>query len=150
MSQNAKEILDTMLGHLGFAFEIEEAPAATGLVLQIHTEEKEKLIGREGETLDDLQYLLNRVLQARNPEAPKVYVDVEHYRDMRNDQFLQKVRRYGELVRETGQPCQLDPMNAYDRRLVHNAFKDDPEVMTWSPPDAARIKRITLQKRKRE
>ena len=38
-------------------------------------------------------------------------------------------------------------MNAYERRIVHNAFKDDPEVMTWSPPDDARVKRITLRKR---
>ena len=38
-------------------------------------------------------------------------------------------------------------MNSYDRRLVHNAFKDDPQVMTWSPSDDARMKRITLKKR---
>jgi predicted RNA-binding protein Jag len=38
-------------------------------------------------------------------------------------------------------------MNAYERRIVHNAFKDDPEIATWSPPDDARLKRITLRKR---
>ena len=38
-------------------------------------------------------------------------------------------------------------MNAYERRIVHNAFKDDPEIITWSPPDDARIKRITLRRR---
>jgi spoIIIJ-associated protein len=38
-------------------------------------------------------------------------------------------------------------MNAYERRIVHNAFKDDPEITTWSPPDDARIKRITLRRR---
>jgi spoIIIJ-associated protein len=147
MSQSSKEVLDTMLGHLGFAFEIEENPAETGLVLQVYTEEQEHLIGREGEVLDDLQFLLNRVVQAQDAEAPKVYVDVEHYREMCNDRLLQKVRRLVELVRETGKPFHLDPMNAYDRRLVHTALKDDPDVMSWSPPDNERIKRITLKLR---
>ena len=52
-----------------------------------------------------------------------------------------------ERVRITGRSLQLEPMNSYERRLVHNAFKDDPEVATWSPSDSARIKQITLLKR---
>jgi len=147
MIQTAKEILDTMLGYLGFAFEIKEIESETGLLLQVYTSEKEKLIGNEGETLDDLQFLLNRILQAQDASAPKVHLDVEHYRDMRNDRLVQKVRKFAELVRATGKPFYLDPMNAYDRRIVHNAFKDDPEVMSWSPPDDAKVKRITLQRR---
>ena len=147
MSQTPKEILDTMLGHLGFGFEIKEIETEVGLLLQVYTSEKEKLIGNDGETLEDLQFLLNRILQAQDPEAPKVHVDVEHFRDMRNDSLVQKVRKFAELVRETGKPFHLDPMNAYDRRLVHNAFKDDPDLMTWSPPDDARIKRSTIKRR---
>ena len=53
----------------------------------------------------------------------------------------------GEIVRQTGRPYHLEPMNAYERRIVHNAFKDDPEIATWSPDDSARIKQITLLKR---
>ncbi|HET6407579.1 MAG TPA: R3H domain-containing nucleic acid-binding protein, partial [Chthoniobacteraceae bacterium] len=49
--------------------------------------------------------------------------------------------------RKTGRPFQLEPMNSYQRRIIHNAFKEDPDVMTWSPPDDARIKRITLRRR---
>lgn len=144
---NAKEILDTMLGYLGFAFEIKEIESEGRVTLQVYTSEKEKLIGRDGETLDDLQFLLNRVLQARDASAPKVHVDVEHFREMRNDRLVQRVLRFAELVRENGRPFHLDPMNAYDRRLVHNALKDDPDVTTWSPPDDARVKRITIQRR---
>lgn len=148
MSQSAKEILDTMLGYLGFGFEIKEIESPeTGLLLQVYTSEKEKLIGHDGEVLEDLQFLVNRVLQAQDASAPKVHLDVEHYRDMRNDRLIQGVRKYAELVRETGKPFHLDPMNAYDRRLVHNAFKNDPELTTWSPPDDARVKRITIKKR---
>lgn len=148
MSQNPKEMLDTMLGYLGFVFEIEEQQGETGnLVLQIYTEESRRLIGRDGDTLEAIQYLLNRALQAKDKDAPKVTVDVEHYRSMREDRLVQQVRQFAERVRVSGRSFQLEPMNSYDRRIVHNAFKDDPEIGTWSPSDSARIKQITLIKR---
>ncbi len=147
MAQNAKEILDTMLGYLGFVCDIKEFENSNGPVLQIYTPEREKLIGRHGETLEDIQFLLNRILQVKDRESARAHVDVEHYREMREDGLVQKVNQLAEMVRKTGRPYHLDPMNAYDRRIVHNVFKDDPEVMTFSPPDDSRIKRITLQKR---
>ena len=147
MKQTPKEILDTLLGNLGFAVRIEEAEDEHGLTLQVYTAEKEHLTGLGGRTIDDLQYLLNRILQAQDPESAKVQVDVEHFRDMRNDAFVTRVRALAETVRETGHPFHLEPMNAYNRRLIHNAFRDDPDIMTVSPQDDARIKRITLKKR---
>ncbi len=140
-----KEILTTLLTALGFSHEIREEG---GGALQILTPEKELLIGPNGETLDDLQFLVNRLLQIRDASSPKVYLDVEGHRRERNDRLIAQVREYAELVRTTGDPYHLEPMNAYDRRLVHNALRDDPEVTTWSPQDDARVKRITLLRRK--
>jgi spoIIIJ-associated protein len=143
-----KELLDTMLGYLGFVVQIEESRnEADNLVLQIYTEESARLIGRDGETLEAMAFLLNRLLQAKNKDAPKVVVDCEHYRSMREDRIVQRVRELAERVRVTGRSLQLEPMNSYERRIVHNAFKDDPEIATWSPSDSARIKQITLLKR---
>ena len=143
-----KELLDTMLGYLGFVVQIEEQKDEAGnLVLQIYTEESRRLIGRDGETLSAIQFLLNRLLQAKDKDAPKIVVDVEHYRSMREDRIIERVRVLAERVRITGRSLQLEPMNSYERRIVHNAFKDDPEVATWSPSDSARIKQITLLKR---
>lgn len=143
-----KEILDTMLGYLGFAVQIEEQSDERGLVLQIYTSDAELLTGRNDETLEDIQYLLNRLIQAADPEAPRVSVDVEHRRAMRNDRLVQKMRQLAGLVKERGRPLQTEPLNAYDRWLVHQAFKDDPEISSWSPDDHARLKRITLRLRK--
>jgi spoIIIJ-associated protein len=143
-----KELLDTMLGYLGFVVEIEEQTSDAGnLTLQIYTEESKRLIGRNGEMLDALQFLLNRLIQAKDKDAPKVIVDCEMYKSMREDRIVQRVRDLAERVRITGRSLQLEPMNSYERRLVHNAFKDDPDVATWSPNDSARIKQITLIKR---
>src|SRR5213078_3321580 len=143
-----KELLDTILGYLGFVVEIQESRnEADNLVLQIYTEESRRLIGRNGETLEAIQFLLNRLLQTKDKDAAKVIVDCEHYRSMREDRIVQRVRELADRVRITGRSLQLEPMNSYERRLVHNAFKDDPEVATWSPSDSARIKQITLIKR---
>ena len=143
-----KELLDTMLGFLGFVVQIEEMQnEAGGLVLQIYTEESERIVGHDGETLEAIQFLLNRLIQSKDKDALKVMVDCEHYRSMREDKIVQRVRELAERVRITGRSLQLEPMNSYERRIVHNAFKDDPDVATWSPSDSARIKQITLLKR---
>ena len=147
MSLNPRETLDTMLGLLGFVCEIKEITADHGLTLQVYTADKERLIGRNGALLEDIQFLLNRVIQARDKTAPRVQVDIEHWREMKDDSLAHRVRQIAEIVRKTGRAFQLEPMNAYERRIVHNAFKDDPEIASWSPPDDARIKRITLRKR---
>ena len=148
MNPSPQELLDTMLGYLGFAFDIQESIAEDGTVtLQIYTAEADRLIGHDGETLDDLQFLVNRLLQSKDRHAPRVIVDVEHPRAMRQDGLLHKIRQLADQVRQTGRPLQLEPMNSYDRRLVHNAFKDDAHVKTVSPPDDARLKRPTLMRR---
>lgn len=147
MSQTPTEVLDTILGYLGFVVEIQEQNRDGNHVLQILSHEPERLIGRRDEVMDDLQYLVNRVLAAQIPLGPRVIVDVEHHRAMRDDALLEKVQHLAQAVRSTRRPIQTDPLNSYDRRIVHNAFKDDPEVATWSPQDDARLKRITLRPR---
>ena len=143
-----KELLDTMLGYLGFVVQIEETQSEGGNpTLQIYTEESQRLIGRDGETLEAIQFLLNRLIQAKDRDAEKVIVDCEMYRSMREDKIVHRVRELAERVRISGRSLQLEPMNSYERRIVHNAFKDDPDVATWSPSDSARIKQITLLKR---
>jgi spoIIIJ-associated protein len=137
-----------MLGLLGFVCEIEESQDEHGVHLQVYTQEKDRLLGRNGALLEDIQLLLNRVLQAKDKRAPKVQVDIEHFRGMKEDGLVHRVKQIAEIVRQTGRSYQLEPMNAYERRIVHNAFKDDPEIQSWSPPDDARLKRITLRKRR--
>ncbi len=147
MKDEARELLDTMLGYLGFISEIKAAETGGGIALQVYQAESDKLIGPRGETLEDLQYLLNRLLLEKHPDAPRVQVDVEHYRQMREDGMLVRIRELADLVRKTGRPYHLDPMNSYDRRIVHKAFKDDPEIETQSSNDDSRVKRITLRRR---
>jgi spoIIIJ-associated protein len=147
MNQQPAEILDTMLGYLGFVATIEHEEHEGTPVLQILTHEPQRLIGRREEVMEDLQHLVNRLLLAQNPPAPRVIVDVQHHRAMRDDELVSKVKQLANVVRATGRPMQTAPLNSYDRRIVHNLFKDDSEIQTWSPPEEERLKRITIRKR---
>jgi spoIIIJ-associated protein len=147
MNQTPSEVLDTILGHLGFVAEIEEQLRDGHLILQIRTNEPDRLIGRRDETLEGLQYLVNRILFSQNREAPRVIVDVEHHRSMRDDSFLHRIQQLAGAVRENGRPIETEPLNAYDRRLVHHTFREDPELVTESPSGEEKIKRITIKRR---
>lgn len=149
-SETAREITDTLLGYLGFVVHLEDTGTDENPSFQIFTEDAELLIGRDGERLEDIQYLVNRILQIRRPSSPRVRIDIAHHRAMKEDQLIEHVRRMAERVRHTGRPMKLPPMNSYERRLIHNAFLEDPDVKTWSPEDKSRLKRITLMKRENQ
>lgn len=146
--QHAHQILDTMLGYLGFPVKIEEQDTPEGPTLQILTEDAEALTGRRGEILDDIQYLVNRILIRHMHDAPRIRVDVEYFRSMREDNLVEHAQQMAQRVRTTGKPTVLSPMNSYYRRLVHNVFANDPEVMSVSENSPARFKTITLKKRR--
>jgi spoIIIJ-associated protein len=143
----AVKVLDTMLGHLGFAATVEVQEGEEGPCLQIHTAQSEHLLGREGERLDDLQYLVNRVVRRHFPKAPRIRVDCEHFRSMSEDQLVKEVLGLAERVKASGKSFRMRPLNAYYRRIVHNALVDDPEVETHSPGGDERLKRIAIRPR---
>ena len=146
--EQARQILENTLGYLGFYVTIEEDEhGPDGPTLQILTDESESLIGKRGEVLDDIQYLVNRLLIRRMPDAPRIRVDVEFYRSMREDKMLDRARELAEQVRATGKPQPLPPMNSYYRRLIHNAFVNDLDIATESSKGEERFKRVMLKKR---
>lgn len=149
--EQSRQILENMLGYLGFYVTVEEDPnSPDGPTLQILTDEADALIGKRGEVLDDIQYLVNRLLLRRVTDAPRIRVDVEYYRSMREDKMLERARELAEQVRAGGRPVALPPMNSYYRRLIHNAFVNDPDVVTESAKGEQRFKRVTLKKRAKQ
>jgi len=142
--ESANKILDTMLGHLGLAATIELQETHDGPCLQIHSTDSQTIIGHDGDRLDDLQYLVNRILRRQFPNAGRIKVDCEHFRTIREDQMAAEIREIAERVKSTGKPHQLRPLNAYYRRMVHNLLIEDPEIQTHSPEGDDRLKRITI------
>src|SRR5436190_3299505 len=132
MSVNPKDTLQEMLRLLGFEATVEEQSLDDGLLLDVKADDSGRLIGRQGQTLSDLQYLLNRMLFQRDTSVPKVTVDVGNYRSQARDALLKKAKDAAEKVRRWGDVVELEPLNAFERRIVHNALKDDPDVETHS------------------
>lgn len=147
MNPTPSEILGTLLGHLGFVVEVEEQNRNDHLILQVKTTEPEHLIGRRAETLESLQFLVNRILQSRDHGAPRIVVDVEHHRSLRDDSFLKRIHLLAEAVRSNGRTVETEPLNSYDRRLVHNAYREDAELETASPEGMDKIKRVSISKK---
>ena len=71
-------------------------------------------------------------------------VDIDSYIVSRDYGLIEEAEAAAAGVIASGTPAKLEPMNSYQRRLVHHHFKDNPEIKTWSPGDSARLKRITL------
>jgi spoIIIJ-associated protein len=132
MALSSKETLETLLNHLGFPAQVTEHQNEDGLTLDVQAEESGRLIGRQGQTLADLQYLLNRLLFQNDLNAPKVTVDVGGYRAQAREALLKRAMEAAEKVRRWGDVVELEPMNAFDRRVIHHALKDDPAVETHS------------------
>ena len=132
MPAQPKAILEKLLELLGFPATVEEHAMDDGLVLEVKTEDSGRLIGRQGQTLADLQYIANRILFQQDPTSPKVMVDVGGYRAQAREALVKKARDAAEKVRRWGSVVELEPMSAFDRRIVHHALKDDPDIETRS------------------
>lgn len=132
MPPQPKETLQHLLSLIGFEATIAEQHLDDGLFLDVKAEDSGKLIGRQGQTLSDLQYLLNRIVFQQDEKAPKVTVDVGGYRLQARDALVKKAREAAEKVRRHGDVVELEPMNAYDRRVIHHAIKDEAGVETHS------------------
>lgn len=90
------------------------------------------LIGRRGETLRSLQFMVNLLVSRKVQKWPQVVVDVGNYRQRRQESLEGLARRMAERVRQSGRPLMLEPMGAYERRIVHLALRGDPTVYTES------------------
>lgn len=145
INYSPRETLEIMLGHLGFVFEVEEEARPAGLTLHIRTRNPSRLIGRAGKTLDELQFLLNRVLSSHEDAAPRIILDVENYRAHQQEELVAQVKQFVEEVRKTGRPIHLQPMNSFDRRIVHLECQKNPDIETVSPSEPMRLKSITIR-----
>ncbi len=90
------------------------------------------LIGRRGETLRSVQFMVNLLVSRKVQKWPQVVVDVGNYRQRRQESLEGLARRMAERVRQSGRPLMLEPMGAYERRIVHLVLRSDPTVYTES------------------
>lgn len=90
------------------------------------------LIGKRGQTLDSLQYLANRVANKHQEGYVRVKLDTENYRARREETLRHLAKNIAHKVKRNRRPVALEPMNPYERRIIHSALQSDPYVMTHS------------------
>lgn len=110
------------------------------LLLDIEGVELGALIGRRGETLENIQYLLRLMVNQKIHKWKNIVVDVEHYKARRVTQLIQLAERMAEQVARTGRAISLEPMPANERRIVHMTLREHPDVYTESYGDGGRRK----------
>lgn len=144
MPANAIALTEEFLRLLGFPATAETHSFDDGMLIDIKCDDAGRLIGRQGQTLSELQYLVNRLIFQQDKDHPKVTLDIGGYRSQAREALLQRAREAAEKVRRWGDIVELEPMNAFDRRIVHNALKDDPGVETHSVEVEGTTKKVIL------
>ena len=106
------------------------------------------LIGKRGQTLDSLQYLTNRIANKNQEEYVRVKLDTENYRQRREETLVNLAKNIAYKVKRTKKPVSLEPMNPYERRVIHSALQGDKYVSTHSEGEEPyRRVVVTLSKR---
>ncbi len=146
LAELAANAANSILSSLGFEFQLSTEPSDEGVCVMITSTDARFLIGEEGDRLDDLQYLVNRVVQAKWADAPRVRVDCDNYRARTEAKLLRRARSRAERVLQTGKPLLMEKLNAYQRRLVHNELAKIEGIATESEDTESRFKRITISK----
>ncbi|HWS28828.1 MAG TPA: RNA-binding cell elongation regulator Jag/EloR [Clostridia bacterium] len=130
----AADFLKGVVSRMGVDAKILAAQDADGLKLYIDSETMGILIGHRGETLDALQYLASLCLNRNRKEEGylRVNIDTEDYREKREQTLTRLARRLASQVKATGKPRTLEPMNPYERRVLHATLQNNPYVTTHS------------------
>ena len=142
----AQRLLENLLRLLEFNDARLETSTDDGQIFfQIVTADAGRLIGRTSQTLDAIQFLLNRLLSRQFEDSPYCVVDAEHYRERRRDKLLADTQEALQRVRLNGHPWRMPLLNSMERRIIHQALKDCPDIHTQSEDeDADGRKRVVI------
>jgi spoIIIJ-associated protein len=138
IDNRAREVLETILARLGVTASVDcqtKPPAGGGegvITLDVSGDDLGILIGRRGQTLSALQYVVRLILAHQTQARVPVVIDVEGYKQRRYEALQALAQRMAEQVKAKGRPFTLEPMLAYERRIIHIALADDPDVTTES------------------
>jgi spoIIIJ-associated protein len=147
---SAKETLETFLELMQEKASVSVHQEDDRISLRVETDDAGLLIGKQGQTLDALQYLLTKMMAKKSRRKVRISIDVEAYRARHNEALAHLAQKYGDKVKKSGRPIILSPMNPYDRRIVHMALQDDKELKTVSRGEGLYKKVVISPAKKKE
>ena len=131
-AKKARAFLAGLTERMGVPVQIELMETPEQLRMQMAGENMSLLIGRRGETLDALQYLTSLNINRGREEYLRVSIDTENYRAKREEALRKLAVRMAGRAKKSGRRVALEPMNPYERRILHSALQNDPDVTTHS------------------
>ncbi len=131
-TEKAKEILEELLKRMGIDAGISAEEIEDYISLEITTPDSALVIGRQGKTLGALQYLVNLIINKESEERIKVILDTEGYRERRKTRLMELAEKLAQRAKEENTEVFLEPMNPYERRIIHTTLAEDPDVETES------------------
>ena len=146
----AREILEQLLMKMQEEAKVTATHEEDRINLIIESEDAGLLIGKQGQTLDALQYLVSKMVAKQSRRKVRVAVDVEDYRARHNESLTLMAQKYGEKAKRSGKSVTLNPMNPYDRRIVHMALQGDRDLKTVSRGEGLYKKVVITPVKKKE
>jgi len=131
----ARRVLSEIIRHIGVDAHVEAVADGSAPRLEIGGDPTGLLIGRRGQALDALEYLVNRIALHDEAAGVRVSVDANGYRVRRQQSLEEQARRMSERARTSGKPVSLNPLGPRERRIIHLALQDDAAVTTRSEGD---------------
>ena len=130
----AKAFLEEIFRAMGMDLLIEKFISRKDeeIILKIHGDGIGVLIGKHGQTLDALQYLTNLAGNRGRKNWNRIILDAENYRERRRETLERLARNLADRVKRTRKKAMLEPMNPYERKIVHMSLQNDPAVTTYS------------------
>lgn len=130
----AKAFLENVFAAMGMELLIEKfiSRKDDAIILKIHGEGIGVLIGKHGQTLDALQYLTNLAGNKGHRDWNRVILDAENYRERRRQTLERLAKNLADRVKRTRKKAMLEPMNPYERKIVHMSLQNDPAITTYS------------------
>lgn len=129
----AREFVEQVVGAMELPAQVEAEELSDGSFrINVTGESAGDVIGAYGEGLNALQYLAGLVVQRYTGEHSRLLLDADGYREKRETALVEQARELAAAVVEAGQEAELDPLNAFERRIIHNALLEYPGVTTYS------------------
>lgn len=145
-NEDVKKFLENLLTFFGLNVEVEVSQQGESVVLSVPTSEMNGfLIGHNGETLNAIQYLVSFMARSKDKEAPRYVVDIADYKKQRQERLAVQAKQWAAAVLASGTTMELSPMNASDRRIVHQIVSETEGVSSESV-DQGRSRHIVIQK----
>ncbi|MGL4368891.1 MAG: RNA-binding cell elongation regulator Jag/EloR, partial [Spirochaetota bacterium] len=138
IGETAKEVTETLLDKMGIGVIIKEVNENESKVyIELESDNSGLIIGKKGKTLEAVQFIINMMVSQKTHTDKKIIIDIEAYRSKREKALKKLSEEVAEKVSRTGKPFSMEPMNPFERRLVHMTLQDHEHVMTKSEGQGA-------------